>query len=121
MSTDPLSKRRSEERKINGKMPGGITGKGFKPGQSGNPGGRPKSKPITEIYQEIFADPKIREKVKKQIIATMTRKGMAGVLERRESAERIEGKVAQEAEVSVTIATMSDEELLKRLAKLVSK
>lgn len=119
---DPVSKARSEQQKNNGKkLLGGVTGKGFKPGQSGNPGGRPKSKPLTEIYQEIYSDPKIREKVKKQIIATMTRKGMAGVLERRESADRIEGKVAQEAEVAVTINAMSDEELLKRLTKLVSK
>lgn len=27
---------------------GGVTGKGFMPGQSGNPSGRPKRKPITE-------------------------------------------------------------------------
>jgi hypothetical protein len=31
-----------KQHKSNGKMEGGITGKGWKPGQSGNPGGRPK-------------------------------------------------------------------------------
>lgn len=28
---------------------GGVTGRGFKPGQSGNPGGRPKARHLTEI------------------------------------------------------------------------
>jgi hypothetical protein len=34
---------------------GGITGKGFLPGQSGNAGGRPKRSPITDAYREILA------------------------------------------------------------------
>ena len=40
--------------KSNGKMPGGITGKGFKPGQSGNPNGRPKgTRSIPDILKKI--------------------------------------------------------------------
>lgn len=35
----------------NGKMPGGITGKGFKPGQSGNPNGQPRW--VSEARQEL--------------------------------------------------------------------
>lgn len=99
---DPVSKSRSEERKNNAKKLGGVTGKGFKPGQSGNPGGRPKKKPLSEIYEEIFNDPGVREKVKQQIIKTMTSKGMAGVLERREAGERVEGKVAQTVDLEVS-------------------
>lgn len=33
---------------------GGVTGKGFLPGQSGNPGGRPKRRPITDaVLREL--------------------------------------------------------------------
>jgi hypothetical protein len=35
----------------NGKMPGGITGKGFKPGQTGNPNGQPKW--VSEARNEL--------------------------------------------------------------------
>ena len=38
----------------NGKMPGGITGKGWMPGQSGNPNGRqPKVRSIPDILHKI--------------------------------------------------------------------
>ena len=73
----------------------------FKPGQSGNPGGRPKKRPITEIYEELFADPKLRDAIKAQILRTMTTKGMAGVLERSRAAERLEGKVLNSIEMNL--------------------
>jgi hypothetical protein len=39
------------------KQLGGVTGKGFRPGQSGNPGGRPKKRPISECYMVIAERP----------------------------------------------------------------
>jgi hypothetical protein len=33
---------------------GGITGKGFKPGQSGNPGGRPKGRSLTAVLRALL-------------------------------------------------------------------
>ena len=34
---------RPAEKQRAGTLPGGVTGRGFRPGQSGNPGGRPKA------------------------------------------------------------------------------
>jgi uncharacterized protein DUF5681 len=41
-----------------GKKPGGVTGKGFMPGHSGNPGGRPKgSVKVSSCYERSLARP----------------------------------------------------------------
>jgi hypothetical protein len=100
------------------KRPGGVTGKGWVPGRSGNPSGRPKKKPITEIFEELLEDPKTREGIKKQVRETMTSRGMAGVLLLKEAAERTEGKISQEIELNATIASLSDEEIAAKLAAL---
>jgi hypothetical protein len=76
------------------KKPGGVTGKGFMPGVSGNPGGRPKKKPITELYQEMLNDGATIEAIRKAILKSI-RGGKTGfVLLVREIADRVEGKVA---------------------------
>src|SRR5688572_7421399 len=36
------------------KLPGGVTGQGFRPGQSGNPGGRPRSE--RKLLQRMFGE-----------------------------------------------------------------
>src|SRR5580698_1544608 len=39
------------------KMLGGVTGKGFMPGQSGNPSGRPRKGLLTNCYKAVIEQP----------------------------------------------------------------
>ena len=46
-----------KQQESNGKLVGGVTGKGFKPGQSGNPNGRPRKEfCVPDILREIGKD-----------------------------------------------------------------
>lgn len=47
-----------------GKMLGGITGKGFMPGQSGNSSGRPKGETMKEFARRFLASMSPEEKIK---------------------------------------------------------
>lgn len=90
------------------KMPGGITGKGFMPGQSGNPTGRPKKKPITELYEAMLNDPELLDVAKDAIRRAISKGSMAMVLQLKEMAERVEGKVTQPIEADVTISSLAE-------------
>lgn len=79
-------------------MLGGITGKGWKPGQSGNPTGRPKKKPITEIWDEIVESPKHRDEIKKAALAIINARDGVTVSMLKEMADRIEGKSSPDSE-----------------------
>lgn len=85
------------------KKVGGITGKGFLPGQSGNPGGKPKTKPITEIYERLLADGANVAAIEETVKTILRKSGMGAVLQLKEMAERTEGKVSQKVEVDGTL------------------
>lgn len=71
---------------------GGVTGKGWMPGQSGNPGGRPKKKPITSAYARAVDNPADADKLAKALFE----KACAGdVNAAKELREGIEGKALQ--------------------------
>jgi butyrate kinase len=94
-----------------GKKLGGCTGKGFMPGQTGNPGGRPKKQPITEILNELFAD---KEFVKKELRKVLSGKsGMAKVMLTKDAAERIEGRVTQPVEINGELTLTISERMRK--------
>ena len=78
----------------------------WKPGQSGNPSGRPKKKPITEMYERILNDPQNMEFIEAATVKALRQGNMAMVLQLREMADRVEGKVTQpiEADISVNLA-----------------
>jgi hypothetical protein len=78
----------------------------WKPGQSGNPSGRPVRKPITEMYEEILNDPQMIAEIKAATFKALRHGNMAMVLQLKEMADRVEGKVMLpiEADVSVNLA-----------------
>lgn len=82
---------------------GGCTGKGFMPGQSGNPSGRPKKKPITEMYERILSKPENIEALEAAVNKALARGQMAMVLQLREMTDRVEGKVTQPIEANITM------------------
>lgn len=96
----------SVENKANSteKMIGGITGKGFMPGQTGNPGGRPKKKPITDLYEDILDDPIAMALLRKAVVKSLKGGNMAMVLQLKEMADRTEGKVTQPIEADITVS-----------------
>jgi len=72
----------------------GITGKGFKPGQSGNPSGRPKTKKIIETLKELSNQPYNESKTKlEQICQQVIDKALNGDISMiKLFFERLEGK-----------------------------
>jgi len=86
---------------------GGVTGKGFMPGQSGNPGGRPKRPWLTEATEEMLAekleDPKERKRWKDAQWEKMLKSGVVGAMFMDVAWERTEGKVTQPVDVNVNI------------------
>src|SRR5678816_255662 len=71
-------------------MLGGITGKGFMPGQSGNPKGRPKELIGKDLREQLEADPKLLRKVTRALI----RKACKGdVYAFNSAADRVDGPV----------------------------
>lgn len=75
----------------------------FKPGVSGNPGGRPKKKPITEMYEKLLSDPTFLVELEKSVRDMVKSGRMVGQLQLKEMTERVEGKVTQPIEASVTM------------------
>lgn len=84
--------------KKNGKLLGGVTGKGFKPGKSGNPNGRPKGQSITSILRQLLDEPDKKHGTAarafaKQILKFAQRGGSGDASYAKEVIERIDGKV----------------------------
>ena len=76
------------------KMPGGITGKGWLPGQSGNPGGQPKGKRITTLIREALEREHEGKRVVEALAEIMIREALRGDFRfAKEILERIDGKV----------------------------
>ena len=86
-----------------------TVGRPFKKGQSGNPGGRPKKLHITKLMEDFLKRKGNREEITLMLHSIIKSGRMSAVLLLREMAERTEGRVAQEIEIS------GDDELLAKL------
>jgi Family of unknown function (DUF5681) len=75
----------------------------WQPGQSGNPSGRPKRKPISEMYERILDDPDAMKLIQEAVSKSLRKGNMAMVLQLKEMADRVEGKVTQPIEADVTV------------------
>jgi hypothetical protein len=98
-------KRSPENRKQNRKkgLPKEAEPFKFKPGQSGNPGGRPKKTPLTDLYRELVDDPEVLDEIRNSVRQMVKSGRMVGMLQLKEMAERVEGKVKQQIEAEVTV------------------
>ena len=79
----------------------------WKPGESGNPGGRPKKKPLTEAYEALMKQPIPGDSQGRTFaeaiafsMATEAIKGKSKVSAASEIADRVEGRVLQQTEIS---------------------
>jgi hypothetical protein len=120
-----------EQREINaGKLPGGVTGKGFMPGQSGNPGGRPKGLSITAHLRELLALTDIdgrplkdEREAAREVALCMLKKGTgrgarkANMEAIKEILDRTEGKVPVQVQLPAVDLEAVRDKLTERRAK----
>lgn len=92
----------------------------FKPGQSGNPSGRPKHTPLTKLYNRILSKKKNIKDIEAAVLRIVLGSRMAAVLQLREMAERVEGKVSQPLEVSGEVNVTLSERLEKARQRKVN-
>lgn len=102
---------------------GGITGRGFLPGQSGNPNGRPKGKSLTRLIRKALKARTLDGKpiegnrnVAQLLADVFVAEALDGKFPfAKEVIDRIDGKVADKHEhtatVKVDVRLMSDEQL----------
>lgn len=110
---DPISRAQS-----NDSSAPKVIGRPFSKGQSGNPGGRPKKREISKIYEKYLTKGVNKKRIIAMIDRVIDRGQMAAILQLREMAERTEGKILQEIAVNESVQSLSDEQLIARLAKL---
>jgi hypothetical protein len=84
-------------------------------GVSGNPEGRPAKSLLQKRLEEELDKPETVEPIVQAILASMqSPKGMAGVIERRNIQERVDGPIKQELAISGELSISLAEAIAKR-------
>jgi Family of unknown function (DUF5681) len=108
------------------RLRGGVTGKGFEPGRSGNPGGRPKGTLLDRALVELLQADGGRHSraIAEKLIAKAQR---GDVKAARLIAERTEGRPKQKIDMnmgidgSLDLSLLSDSELEARLIESLAE
>jgi hypothetical protein len=106
------------------KTTGGVTGRGFRPGQSGNPGGRPKKRLLDRALKELLEADDSREcfLIARRLIS-LAKKGNINAIKL--IAERTEGRPFQAIALSgsdggpMEISELSPEQIDNRIRELL--
>lgn len=98
---------------------GGITGKGFMPGQSGNPGGRPKKKPFTDALLQILSEKPSEAKEVVQGLLNIAKAGDSSAF--KALADRAEGKVLQGIRMEGELGLSTPQERKARVVDFLRK
>src|SRR5688572_22893683 len=81
-------------------MPGGITGKGFRPGQSGNPGGRKKGESLIAVPRRVLEREHQGRPVGELLVECLVKEGLKGKLPHiKEILDRVEGRVTEKVKL----------------------
>lgn len=109
----------NEENNAKQRLRGGITGKGFRPGQSGNPKGRPPTRRLVNALKAALGEVRKDGRTMEQAIAgELVREALRGRRKLAAIAEifdRIEGKPRQQVDlndITEEFSGRTDEELL---------
>ena len=113
---DAVSKHTTDNRTEDGRWRPGHSGNPATQFGPGNKAAAGRKNPINEICAEVMDE--TREAIKEQMKATLTSRGMAGVLLLRELFDRLGGKVTQGVELSGSISNMTEQDVDERVAKL---
>jgi hypothetical protein len=119
----------AKQRENYGERPGGITGKGFLPGHSGNPKGRPRTAKFSDAARQLAAEiGKGGQTGAEQLAEHCFRRALKGSARHAELfLNYTEGKPRQAVELSgpnagaIRFQNMTDEELDERLKELLKK
>jgi hypothetical protein len=118
---DPISKAQAAETSQSKRtLRGGHSpyiGKRWPKGVSGNPGGKRKKTPITKMLEEIFDSKTDASEIKDSMALTLKSGRMAGILLLKEAADRLEGRVQDNINVTGEINITLAETIAKRRKK----